>query len=130
MTMLRAGGLLDVLTSLSACRQETVEKIMERRISGGSYMCWMDFHDLLWVSMCSINFTSVWSLFSRLPRRGLPRPIFPHGLSRPYHHCTAITPVYISRLSRHSIFLLLGYHTRAITLHHTRKSGYHTCHSS
>ena len=69
---------------------------------------------VLRVFMCSINFTStlVFSFVSlfRLPRRGL--PYIPHGLSR------------------HSIFLLLGYHTRAITLHHTRKSGYHTRHSS
>ena len=42
----------------------------------------------------------------------------------------AITPVYTSRLSRHSIFLLLGYHTRDITLHYTRTLGYHTRHSS
>ena len=42
----------------------------------------------------------------------------------------AITPVYASRLSRHSIFLLLCYHTRAITLNRTRTSGYHTHHSS
>ena len=82
---------------------------------------------VLWVFMCSINFSV--SLF-RLPRRGLPRPIDTPGLSRPYHHCTAITPVYTSRLSRHSLVLLLGYHTRAITLHHTRKSGYHTRHRS
>ena len=33
-------GLLDVLTPLSDCRQEAVEK-MERRISGGSYMYWI-----------------------------------------------------------------------------------------
>ena len=38
------GGLLDVLTPLSDCRQESVEK-MERRISGVSCMCWMDFHN-------------------------------------------------------------------------------------
>ena len=38
-------GVLDVLTSLSDSRQETVEKIMERRISGVSYMCWIDFHN-------------------------------------------------------------------------------------
>ena len=44
MTMLRAGGLLDVLTPLSDCRRESVEK-MERRISGVSYMCWIDFHN-------------------------------------------------------------------------------------
>ena len=33
MTMLQAGGLLNVLTPLSDCRQESVEK-MERRILG------------------------------------------------------------------------------------------------
>ena len=59
---------------------------------------------------------------------GYHAPPIPHGLSRPHHHCTAITPVYISRLSRHSLVLFLGYHTRAITLHHTRTSGYHTRH--
>ena len=37
--------VLDVLTPLSDCTHETVEKIMERRISGVSYMCWMDFHN-------------------------------------------------------------------------------------
>ena len=36
--------VLDVLTPLSDCRQESVEK-MERRISGVSYMCWIDFHN-------------------------------------------------------------------------------------
>ena len=36
--------VLDVLTSLSDCRQEPVEK-MERRISGVSYMYWMDFYN-------------------------------------------------------------------------------------
>ena len=75
------------------------------------------------------------SLFSGYHAEGYHAPSIPHGLSRPglsrlYHHCMAITPVYISRLSRQSIFLLLGYHTRAITLYHTRKSGYHTRHSS
>ena len=69
------------------------------------------------------------SLF-RLPRRGLPRPTdTPRGITplpplHGYHAC-----VYISRLSRHSLVLLLGYHTRAITLHHTRTSGHHTRHS-
>ena len=37
--------LLDVLTPLSDYRHETVEKIMGRRISGVSYMCWIDFHN-------------------------------------------------------------------------------------
>ena len=75
------------------------------------------------------------SLFSGYHAEGYHAPPIPHGLSRlglsrPYHHCTAITRVYISRLSRRSLVLLLGYHNRAITLHHTRKSGYHTRHSS
>ena len=71
-----------------------------------------------WVFMCPINFI----VFFRLSRP---------GLSHLYHHCTAITPVYIyiSRLSLHSLVISLGYHTRAITLHHTRTSGYHTRHS-
>ena len=75
------------------------------------------------------SFVSLVSLFSGYHAEGYHAPSIPHGLSRPYHHCTAITPVYISRLSRHRIFLLIGYHTRAITLHHTRNSGYHTRHS-
>ena len=88
---------------------------------------------VLWVFMCSINFSV--SLF-RLPRRGLPHPTDTARAITP----RAITPlpplhghhagVYISRLSRHSLVPLLGYHTRAITLHHTRTSGYHTRHSS
>ena len=36
--------VLDVLTPWSGSRQESLEK-MERRISGVSYMCWMDFHN-------------------------------------------------------------------------------------
>ena len=67
MAMLRAGGLLDVLTPWSDCREESVEK-MERRISGVSYIYWMD--------LCC-GFLCAWlisvSLFRR-PRRGLPRP--------------------------------------------------------
>ena len=88
---------------------------------------------VLWVFMCSINFSV--SLF-RLPRRELPHPTDTARATTP----RAITPlpplhgyhagVYISQLSRHSLVLLLGYHTRAMTLHHTRTSGYHTRHSS
>ena len=66
-------SVLDVLTPLSDCRQESVEK-MERRIWGDSSMYWMDFYNglfVLWVFMCSTNFSV--SLF-RLPRQGLPRP--------------------------------------------------------
>ena len=48
-----------------------------------------------------------------------PRAITPRATtSHPYHHG-------LSRLCIHP-----GYHTRAITLHHTRTSGYHTRHSS
>jgi len=42
---------LDVLTPLSGSRQESVE-MMERRISGVSYMCWMDFHN----AICVVGF--------------------------------------------------------------------------
>ena len=35
------------------------------------------------------------SLFSGYHTEGYHVPPIPHGLSRPYHHCTAITPVYI-----------------------------------
>ena len=72
---------------------------------------------VLWVFMYPINII----LFYGYHAKGFHAPSLPPR---------AITPVYASRLSRHSIFLLLGYHTRAITLHHTRTSGYHTRHSS
>ena len=109
--------MLDVLTPLSDCRQETVEK-MERRISGVSYMCWMDFHNgisccgLLCARLISLSFVSLLFLFCvsfvslfRLPRRGLPRPIYTPRAITPlpplhgYHACVyipAITPEYIS----------------------------------
>ena len=106
MTMLRAGGLLDVLTPLSDCRHETVEKIMERRISGVSYMCWMDFHNtflccgFLCARRISLYFVSILCLSLRLPRRGLPRPIL---TTTGYHACVfiqVITPE-VSRSTIH-----------------------------
>ena len=109
--------MLDVLTPLSDCRHETVEKIMERRISGVSYMCWMDFHNtflccgFLCARLISLYFVSILCL--SFPAT-TPRATTPH----PYHHG-------LSRLCIHP-----GYHTKAITLHHTRTSGYHTRHSS
>ena len=139
MTMLRAGGLLDVLTPLSDCRQESVEK-MARRNSGVSYIHWMDFYNgiLCCGFLCARLIFSVSisgyhappSLFfpPTTPRATTPhlypRAITPLPPLHGYHAC-----VYISRLSRHSLVLLLGYHTRAITLHHTRTSGHHTRHS-
>ena len=92
--------LLDVLTPLSDCRQEIVEKIMERRISGVSYMCWIDFHNGilgLWVFMCPTNNTLFLSLFcvslSGYHAEGYHAPPLPPR---------AITPVYTSRLSHQS----------------------------
>ena len=107
---------------------------------GVSYMYWMDFHNgilccgFLWPRLISVYLFRLprpTVSFSRLPRQGLPRPIYTPRAITPlpplhgYHAC-----VYISRLSRHSLVISLGYHTRAITLHHTRTSGYHTRHSS
>ena len=137
MTMLRAGGLLDVLTALSDCRQETVVKIMERRISGVSDMCWIDFRNgilgcgFLCARLISFLFRRL--SISRLPRQGLPRPVYTARattslpLLHSYHVCLyvpattprATTPHTchhgLSRLCIHP-----GYHTRAITLHHTK----------
>ena len=96
--------VLDVLTPLSDSRQEPVEK-MERRISGVSYMCWMDFHNamlccgFLCARLISVYSVSILSLLSlllslfRLPRQGLPRPIYtaraitPLPPLRGYHAC-------------------------------------------
>ena len=117
--------VLDVLTPLPDCRQEPVEK-MERRISGVSYMYWMDFYNeifccgFLCARLISVFFSG--SLF-RLPRRGLPRPtdtlrLPRRGLPRPYSY------IQTYRLPR-----LQGYHTRATTLHTNFwvQAGYHTC---
>ena len=59
---------------------------------------------VLWVFMCPINFILfclLSCLFSGYHAKGYRAPSIPHGLSRLYHHCTATTPVYISRLPRH-----------------------------
>ena len=89
--------LLDVLTPLSDSRQECVEK-MERRISGVSCMCWMDFHNAIWccgflcARLSSVYFASLLVSF-RLPRQGLPRPIYTARAITPlpplhgYHAC-------------------------------------------
>ena len=65
MKMLRAGGLLDVLTPLSDCRQDSVEK-MERRISEVSYMSWMDFYSEIFCCgfLCARLISVFFSLFS------------------------------------------------------------------
>ena len=83
---------------------------------------------VLWVFMCPTNVT-LFCVFYFVSIFSLPG-YHAKGYHAPSLPPRAITPVYTSRLSRHSIFLLLGYHTRAIMLHHTRTSGYHTRHSS
>ena len=128
--------VLDVLTPLSDCRQESVEK-MERRISGVSYLNWIWSSGttftayccfpgmslqrvfVLWVFVCSVNLKSLF----RLPRRGLLRPtdtlrLPRRGLPRPYRYIQA------NRLPR-----LQGYHARATTLHTNLwvQARYHTC---
>ena len=150
---------MDVLTALSDCRHETVEEIMERRISGVSYMYWIDFHNGIWGCglLCTllISFYFCFYFFfyftANTPRATTPHlyttgyhaegyhaPSIPHRPLRPYHHCTAITSVYIPATTprattphtyHHGLSRLCihpGYHTRAITLHNTRTSGYHT----
>ena len=122
MTMLRAGGLLDVLTSLSDSRQETVEKIMERRISGVSYMCWTDFHNGNWG--CGFLCTLLISFYftANTPRAITPRATTPH-LYRTGHHAFTTTAqlsrLCISRLSRQGlprpILTTKGYHAQPHT---------------
>ena len=115
MTMLRAGGLLDVLTPLSDCRHETVEKIMERRISGLSCMCWMDFHDailccgFLCARLMSLYFVSSTLCLSSLSFTATtPRAITPHLYHTGYHaqgYHALTTTVRLSRPCMHP-----GYH--------------------
>ena len=100
MTMLRAGGLLDVLTLLSDCRQESVE-----RWNGdfGGFVYVLDSfpqRDLgLWVlcaRLISVSFPATTPRattphrFFRLPQRGLPRPtaLFPGYHAEGYHALT------------------------------------------
>ena len=110
MTMLRAGGLLDVLTPLSDSRQESLEK-MDRRISGVSYVLdgfpQRDF--VLWVFMCPINISLFWvysasilCLFCVYIPATTPRATTPHLCRTGYHAFT--TTARLPRLS------LSGYH--------------------
>ena len=99
-------GMLDVLTPLSDCRQESVEK-MERRISAVSYMYWMDFYNgiscrgfvcawLISLSLFASLFVSPFCVslfpsttphaclsFSGYHAKGYHAPSIHHGLSRP-----------------------------------------------
>ena len=72
----------------------------------------------LWVFLCPTN-DSLFCLYFCLYFVSLFPATTPRAItSLPYHHG-------LSRLCIHP-----GYHTRAITLHQTRTSGYHTRHSS
>ena len=97
--------VLDVLTPLSDCRQESVEK-MERRISGVSYMCWIDFHNgILGCGFFCARLISVCVSFSgSLSQRGLPRPtaLFSGYHAEGYH-------------ARTDAFKLTGYHVCRVT---------------
>ena len=112
---------LDVLTPLSDCRQESVEK-MEQRILGVSYLYRMDLYN--GISCCGLLCAHLISVcLFRLPHRGLPRPtdtlrLPRRGLPRPYRYIQANRPP-----------RLQGYHTRATTLHTDFwvQAGYHTC---
>ena len=116
MTMLRAGGLLDVLTPLSDCRQEYVEK-MERRILGLSYSYWiwasgttftaycsfpgmsLQRFFVLWVILCSVNL----NLFSGYHAEGYHAPPIPYGYHAEGYH------------ARTDTFKLTGYHVCRVT---------------
>ena len=88
-------------------------------------------HDfVLWVFMYPINIILFLLLFCVYFVSLLFHGYHAEGYHAPSLPPRAITPVYASRLKRHSIFPLLGYHARAITLHQTSTSGYHTRHSS
>ena len=82
-----------------------------------------------WVFLCSFNFSV--SFPATTPRATTPHryPTGYHALSTTARLSRLYIYIYIPAI-RHSLVLLLGYHTRAITLHHTRKSGCHTRHSS
>ena len=104
-------GQLDVLTPLSDCRQESVEE-MEQRISGVSYMYWVDFHNgilccgFLCARLISVSIVSIVALFpattphaclfSGHHAKGYLATSIHHGLSRPGLSCFTTT----ARLSR------------------------------
>ena len=113
MTMLLAGGLLDVLTPLSDYGQEPFEK-MERRISGFRVCIgWISTTrffvvGFLCARLISVSFSV--SLF-RLPCRGLPRPtaLFSGYHAEGYH-------------ARTDAFKLTGYHVCRVTTPELQRS--------
>ena len=114
--------MLDVLTSLSDSRQETVEKIMERRISWVSYVLdRFPQRELgLWVFMCTINIIPFFPFLSLVYISATtPRATTPHLYRTGYHAFTTtaqLSRLCISRLPRQGlprpIFITTCYHTR------------------
>ena len=129
MTMLRAGGLLDVITPWSDGRQESVQN-MERRILGVSHLCWIWSSGttftayccfpgmslqrvfVLSVFVCSVNL----SLFSGYHAEGYHAPPIPYGYHAEGYH------------ARTDTFKLTGYHVCRVTTpelpHSIQTSGY------
>ena len=107
--------MLDVLTPLSDCREESVEK-MERRVSGVSYMCWMNFHNgTLCCGFSRARLISV-CLFSGYHAEGYHAPpvcLF-SGYRAEGYHAPPIPSGYHAE----------GYHARTDTF---KLTGYHVC---
>ena len=73
------------------------QRIMERRISGGSYMCWMDFHNAilccgflctLLISVLFVLFVSILCLSCVYIPATTPRATTPHLYRTGYHAFT------------------------------------------
>ena len=100
MTMLRAGGLLDVLTPLlSDCRQESVERWNGEFWGFRIFIGFVQWDFVLWVFVCSINF----SLFSGYHAEGYHAPPIPYGYHAEGYH------------ARTDTFKLKGYHVCRVT---------------
>ena len=100
--------MLDVLTPLSDCRRESVEK-MERRTSGVLHMCWMDFYNGILCCGFSCARLIAFSFVSFLCvsfGATTPRATTPHLYPAGYHALTTT-----ARLSR--LCTSPGYHSIA-----------------
>ena len=112
---------------MSDSRQETVEKIMERRISGVSYMCWIDFHNGIWGCglLCTLlkSFYFFFYFTANTPRATTPHlyitgyhaegyhaPSIPHGPPRPIYTARATTP--LPPLHSYHVCVYPGYHAK------------------
>ena len=91
--------MFDVLTPLSDCRQESVEK-MERRIWGFRICIGFVQRDfVLWVFVCPVNI----SLFSGYHAEGYHAPLIPYGYHAKGYH------------ARTDTFKLTGHHVCRVT---------------